>query len=203
MSGNNELNSSCDYVDFYNMVRKWTNYDYHTPKAKAEVIVDMLISDFITDIFDAFFPEEGENAVLLAKEFPIPGYVEDAAGYYTQSAIANSPAVDFLVLKGNTLYLVELKTNSSSYNDKQLLRMIMAKEIGVKYKDEPKKNDTSGIWDEKRIKGRKCRAHCRDTGSGNGCHNFDRERMYAGITAAANPGGGGSPGEYAGSGRDN
>ena len=37
----------CYYEAFYTMVKDWTVSDYRTPKIKAEVIVDMLISEFI------------------------------------------------------------------------------------------------------------------------------------------------------------
>lgn len=35
------------HTDFYNLVKEWTVSDYCTPGIKAEVILDMLISDFI------------------------------------------------------------------------------------------------------------------------------------------------------------
>jgi hypothetical protein len=40
----------CYYEAFYTMVKDWTVSDYRTPKIKAEVIVDMLISEFIEEI---------------------------------------------------------------------------------------------------------------------------------------------------------
>ncbi len=141
MSGHKkELRIDDGKVDsFYAMVRKWTYNDYITPKAKAEILVDMLISEFIEDIFNskAFNDCIGrkDTAKLIAKEFPIKGYTEEKAkkdGYRVcrDSGIINSPAVDYLVKKGNKLYLVELKTNSGSFHAGQLFRMIMAKRSG-------------------------------------------------------------------------
>ena len=38
------------HYDFYNLIQDWIVSDFHTPGIKAEVIVDMLISDFIEDL---------------------------------------------------------------------------------------------------------------------------------------------------------
>ena len=38
------------HYDFYNLIQGWIVSDFHTPGIKAEVIVDMLISDFIEDL---------------------------------------------------------------------------------------------------------------------------------------------------------
>ena len=94
----------------------------------------MLISEYIEDIFTcASFEGEKEKALLLAKEFPIQGY---NVKYYDHGQVLpsdshRSPSVDYLVGKGNTLYLVELKTDHDSYDDFQAFRMLMAKKRGV------------------------------------------------------------------------
>ena len=94
---------------FYNLIKFWTLNDFCTPNIKAEVILDMLLSPFITDIV-----KEGMNSngrfVLLAKEFPLKVYENN-----------KGPKVDYLLMDDSTndLYLVELKTDNNSFNKKQ------------------------------------------------------------------------------------
>lgn len=124
---------------FYNIVKKWVVNDYKTPDVKAEVLIDMLISEFINDIFDSYpeLPGEGQ-AFFISKEFPIKNYTDHTSKgksnnskYYKESGDNRSASVDYLVGKGDILYLTELKTDSNSFSDDQLVRMIMAKERGV------------------------------------------------------------------------
>lgn len=97
------------YEIFYNLIKFWTLNDFCTPNIKAEVIFDMLLSPFITDIV-----KEGMNSngrfVLLAKEFPLKVYKNN-----------KGPKVDYLLMDDSTsdLYLVELKTDNNSFNKKQ------------------------------------------------------------------------------------
>ena len=97
------------YEIFYNLIKFWTLNDFCTPNIKAEVIFDMLLSPFITDIV-----KEGMNSngrfVLLAKEFPLKVYENN-----------KGPKVDYLLMdySTNDLYLVELKTDNNSFNKKQ------------------------------------------------------------------------------------
>jgi hypothetical protein len=62
-------------MNFEEMIKKWVKYDYCTPGIKSEVIIDMLISQFIEDIigFEAA-KREGKRGKfgmeLIAKEFP-------------------------------------------------------------------------------------------------------------------------------------
>ena len=97
------------YEIFYNLIEFWTLNDFCTPNIKAEVIFDMLLSPFITDIV-----KEGMNYngrfVLLAKEFPLKVYENN-----------KGPKVDYLLMDDSTndLYLVELKTDNNSFNKKQ------------------------------------------------------------------------------------
>ena len=94
---------------FYNLIKFWTLNDFCSPNIKAEVIFDMLLSPFITDIV-----KEGMNSngrfVLLAKEFPLKVYENN-----------KGPKVDYLLMDDSTndLYLVELKTDNNSFNKKQ------------------------------------------------------------------------------------
>lgn len=103
-------------------IAKWLCFDHFCPSVKAEVIWDMLLSEFITDIM-AFsyrvFDEceyKRENFHLLAKEFPVQTNDNDL-----QSAKA-----DYLVALDrqdeHKIILVELKTTSGSVNDEQLKR---------------------------------------------------------------------------------
>ena len=97
------------YEIFYNLIKFWTLNDFCSPNIKAEVIFDMLLSPFITDIV-----KEGMNSngrfVLLAKEFPLKVYENN-----------KGPKVDYLLMDDSTndLYLVELKTDNNSFNKKQ------------------------------------------------------------------------------------
>ena len=97
------------YEIFYNLIKFWTLNDFCTPNIKAEVIFDMLLSPFITDIV-----KEGMNSngrfVLLAKEFPLKVYENNKGS-----------KVDYLLMDDSTndLYLVELKTDNNSFNKKQ------------------------------------------------------------------------------------
>lgn len=97
------------YEIFYKLIEFWTLNDFCTPNIKAEVIFDMLLSPFITDIV-----KEGMNSngrfVLLAKEFPLKVYENN-----------KGPKVDYLLMDDSTndLYIVELKTDNNSFNKKQ------------------------------------------------------------------------------------
>ena len=105
---------------FYNMVKKWTVSDYCTPGIKAEVILDMLISDFIEELIQCHYsePEHGTYSVtLLAKEFPIR----------TSDKNLRNAKVDYLIdinsAEEEKLVLVELKSTNESFDIKQMKRM--------------------------------------------------------------------------------
>lgn len=120
------------HTDFYDMVKEWTVSDYCTPGIKAEVILDMLISDFIEELIQYHYsnPEGRTYSVrLLAKEFPIrPLMIKDAN--------LRNAKVDYLMYVNNAeeekLVLVELKTTIDSFDIKQKERMESVKEKGVK-----------------------------------------------------------------------
>lgn len=109
-----------NYYKFYEMVKNWTVSDYCTPGIKAEVILDMLISEFIEDLirYHYYIRENKEYEVtLLAKEFPLQIYEENN----------RNAKVDYLVSVGSEkLVLVELKSTNDSYNKKQKDRMKQA-----------------------------------------------------------------------------
>ena len=111
-----------EYQAFYEMVKKWTVWDYRTQGLKSEVIVDMLISDFIEEMVAANLEKVDVNNVkLLAKEFPIR----------TNKKNRLNAKVDYLVKVKNDLYLIELKSTNASLKDKQKKRMKDAEKNGV------------------------------------------------------------------------
>ena len=103
---------------FFDMVKKWTISDYKTPGIKAEVILDMLISEFIEDLIGYHCCEK---VTLLAKEFPIRTNDENYL----------NAKVDYLVNTEKMLILVELKTTKDSYKSTQEDRMKDAVKDGV------------------------------------------------------------------------
>lgn len=97
------------YEIFYNLIKFWTLNDFCTPSIKAEVIFDMLLSPFITDIVKNGINSNG-HLVLLAKEFPLKVHQNN-----------KGPKVDYLLMDDSTndLYIVELKTDNNSFNKEQ------------------------------------------------------------------------------------
>lgn len=117
------------YENFYKMVKKWTVSDYCTPGVKAEVILDVLISDFIEDLVQYHYSVMKDKnytatytATLLAKEFPIR----------TNEKNLRNAKVDFLMYvddeREGTLVLAELKSTDESFNNPQKNRMCKAVE---------------------------------------------------------------------------
>ena len=104
------------YQAFYEMVKKWTVNDYMTQGIKSEVIIDMLISDFVEEMIAAKLNCELMQVKLLAKEFPID----------IGSSDLRNAKVDYLVAGGDRLYLVELKTTEESHSTDQKKRMLEA-----------------------------------------------------------------------------
>ena len=108
------------YEIFYNLIKFWTLNDFCTPSIKAEVIFDMLLSPFITDIV-----KEGINSngplVLLAKEFPLKVDHNN-----------KGPKVDYLLMDDSTsdLYIVELKTDNNSFDKEQYNKYLKTQENG-------------------------------------------------------------------------
>lgn len=110
---------------FYEMVKKWTVNDYKTPGIKAEVILDMLISEFVENLIRYYFSEQSidVDVTLLAKEFPIRTNEENYL----------NAKVDYLVSVGNDkLLLVELKITNESISIPQKERMEKAISSGAK-----------------------------------------------------------------------
>lgn len=121
------------YKAFFEMASKWTVSDYQTPKIKSEVIIDMLISEFIEEIISYGISHDAPpNLHLIAKEFPIPRVGQDKLRHKgdspTNGDTRQYASVDFLLTdskdKPTTLYFVELKTTDDSFDGKQLLNML-------------------------------------------------------------------------------
>ncbi len=98
-----------EYKSFFDMVKKWTVNDYLTQGLKAEVILDMLLSEFIEEMVAAELDEDIDEVKLLAKEFPVR----------TTDKNLRNAKVDYLVQVGNKIYLTELKSSNDSLKDKQ------------------------------------------------------------------------------------
>jgi hypothetical protein len=103
-------------MNFEEMIKKWVKYDYCTPGIKSEVIIDMLISEFIEEIigFGTANRQVKDNDIeLITKEFPFP--------CDSQKDDRNFKA-DYLVAdhEDKIMYVVELKTSKDSLSIKQL-----------------------------------------------------------------------------------
>jgi hypothetical protein len=118
--------------DFEKMVAKWLTYDYYCPSIKAEVIWDMLLSEFIPDILacavsqmkNATIPASPASSFyILAKEFPVKkktdndGELTEINNTEQSKDKLLSPKADYLVAyegKNKTdekkVIIVELKT---------------------------------------------------------------------------------------------
>ncbi len=117
------------------MVEYWTIRDYWTQAVKSEVIIDMLISDFVGEMLAAQLAmeqgkENPKNVALLAKEFPIKKPGEKRKTKDGREYLSNDK-VDYLIAADKELYLVELKTTANSYSDEQLDNMEDVRKGGI------------------------------------------------------------------------
>ncbi|MBR4514641.1 MAG: hypothetical protein IKO61_07125 [Lachnospiraceae bacterium] len=130
--------------DFFEMVKYWTVEDYYNPGTKAEVIWDMLLSEFIPDII-CFIEENKSNEdnrfKILAKEFPLK-VCKDKQDEKDSKSLRNVK-LDYLVDSPEYLYFVELKTTNYSFDYEQFERY--CNYVG---KDEDKKEEYKwcGLW---------------------------------------------------------
>ncbi len=113
------------YHTFYDIVKKWTINDFCTQGVKAEVIIDMLISEFIEELVYLWLQLRKEavkieNIQLLAKEFPIATHLP-INGFTS----LDNAKVDYLVINHakKYIYITELKTTkiTNRQQRKQLL----------------------------------------------------------------------------------
>lgn len=93
----NKIDKDQTSNDFYEMVKEWTRSDCNTPGIKSDVILKMLLSEFIEDIISYHL---GRKATLLVKGFPIRTNEDDCP----------DTVVDYLVyLENGKLLLVEFE----------------------------------------------------------------------------------------------
>ena len=105
------------------MLHKWLINDSLTQSIRTEIIIDMLISEFIESLVATHLKVDVKDVELLAKEFPIRSgeiikYTNDG-----EESLSNAN-VDFLLKVKDVFYLTELKTTNASLNSKQLKRMV-------------------------------------------------------------------------------
>lgn len=89
--------------------------DYFTPNIKGEVIFDMLMTDLVADIVQIYVKNGSEEDFikLLTKEMSlVKSVVEESEGL-------KGKKVDYVLADRDTIYLVELKTTSGSFDEKQ------------------------------------------------------------------------------------
>jgi hypothetical protein len=102
---------------FLSKLMDYIKWDYFLPKYKVEVVIDTVMSIFIEEIINSYFSANGEKIKFVSKEFPLK------RDWNRQSV---NP--DFLLSTKNTLYIVELKTASDSYNEDQLIEYLKVKD---------------------------------------------------------------------------
>ena len=117
-------------MNFFEMVKKWTVNDYRTQGIKSEVIIDMLISEFVAEIIAyglGVDVQDKDKIKLLAKEYPIrlgEKYIKNAKASYLLSDEIN-----------RKIYLTELNTNAWNFPSKddkeQLTSLVKAEDDGV------------------------------------------------------------------------
>lgn len=90
-------------------IAKWVVNDYFTPNIKAEVILDTLLTPYISQILK---DQLDIDAVFLTKEMSIPEGEGEQFG-------SIGPKIDYVLASSDKVYLVELKTTDSSINDDQ------------------------------------------------------------------------------------
>lgn len=86
--------------------------DYFTPNIKAEVILDMLLTPYITELIQTGCEEIKEELRFITKEMSLGTEHENNQG----------SKVDYVLAGTQFVYLIELKTTNSSINDKQAQR---------------------------------------------------------------------------------
>ena len=103
-----------------NKIRKWIVNDYFTPNIKAEVILDTLLTPYVTEILKDQTAFKGElhfitkeMSVLESKES------EQGSGYGNRGT-----KIDYVLGDEEAIYLVELKTTGSSINLEQADRYL-------------------------------------------------------------------------------
>lgn len=106
-------------------------FDYVIPKYKTEVVFDTILSIFIEEIINGkYYGQNGESdkIKLIGKEFPIR--IATINSNWENEEYDTSINPDYLLASNNTLYIVELKTSSNSYDEEnQLANYIKVKSL--------------------------------------------------------------------------
>lgn len=119
---------------FYEMIDRWLVNDHFNPGIKAEVIWDMLLSEFVGELVwysqqkvykgtAEDWKKDAQNYRLILKEFPIQRILNDNED---KKLDLSNAKVDYVVVndKQRTVYFVELKTTNDSFDDTQYNRYI-------------------------------------------------------------------------------
>lgn len=93
-------------------IKEWVVNDCFTPNIKAEVILDTLLTPYIADLVQAGCGEIKEELRFITKEM----------SWGTGHKNNQGAKVDYVLAGTRFVYLIELKTTSSSSNDKQARR---------------------------------------------------------------------------------
>ena len=96
--------------DLKTIIYKEVVNDYYTAGIKAEVIIDMLLRPVLEKVLSQLLEEEDQGVHFITKEFPIP----------TKDNDTHNCNVDYLMYGKDAVYLIELKTSSTSEDEKQL-----------------------------------------------------------------------------------
>lgn len=103
-------------------IKRWVVNDYFTPNIKAEVILDALLTPYIADIVKAQCSSVGKELAFVTKEMSIAEFIpeqEEREKYGNRGT-----KIDYILADKDYVYLVELKTASTSIDDEQVVRYI-------------------------------------------------------------------------------
>lgn len=92
------------------IIQKEVVNDYFTAGIKAEVILDMLLRPVLEKVLNQLLRRKDQGVHFITKEFPIP----------TEANDNHNCNVDYLMYGEKAVYLIELKTSSTSEDEKQL-----------------------------------------------------------------------------------
>lgn len=100
-------------------ITHWVVNDYFTPNVKAEVVLDTLLTPYILQIIQNQMGRKVEELSLVAKEMSL----------FEPGSDSNRGAkIDYVLADSDRVYLVELKTTCSSFNDDQVSRYALLAE---------------------------------------------------------------------------
>lgn len=100
-------------------IKKWVVNDYFTPNIKAEVILDTLLTPCIKNIVQKQCSNVvGKELKFVTKEMSIKEQEKE------EQKGNRGTKIDYILVDDEYVYLVELKTASSSIRNKQVMRYI-------------------------------------------------------------------------------